>query len=150
MDAMKITGIGFICLAVFALATPGCSRSSGAGIEVSAEAITDNEIHLTLTRNGEVWKSKTIPLQAPGALMGAEFRDGWAVAEFHMNPSSSMFVAWNPETDKTCCSPGCTWLAAKDHFITIHKVHFNSPEDETEKFSLFVDGNEYCRAESDH
>lgn len=139
---------GVFALVASLVLTSGCrskveryTKADGATVEVWSEEAGPDTLRLFL-REGTVTES--VPVKAPYLRDPRRtiYRDGWVVAECHMNPSSGMFAAWRVDPLGVYHSPGYAWVVNSGHFISFHKVHLNPPPDPRDNCFLYVDGVE--------
>lgn len=125
-----------ICLA-------GCNEHELAGLEeheFRARLLSDGSLKLEFFRNAKLSEEALVSSDriSPANSISATHYDRpglgpWCVVECHINPSTSMIVAWNPQTNAVYCSPGYTWGMISTYkgnaLVTIFRPHLNTPPD---------------------
>ncbi len=113
----------------------------------------DGSLRLQLFRNGRLSEEVLAPSSttAPAnAVTATSFNEpdlgAWCVVECHVNPSTSLAVAWHPERGVLYSSPGYLWaiLPRSDAggLVTVFRPHFNTPPDASD--SLLVNEVRLC------
>ena len=134
----------------------GCGGRGEAGKETrefDAEMLGDGSVRLRMIRNDRVDIETIVPssrISPANAITGTSFNEPgfsqWCVVQCHMNPSTDMVIAWDPDRDIVYCSPGYLWAiipnAEGGALVTVNKPHFNAPPEAPD--SLRVNETSLC------
>lgn len=134
----------------------GCHRPEEVSKETrefEAEMLGDGSVRLRMIRNGRVDVETIVPssrTSPANVITGTSFNElelaQWCVVQCHMNPSTDMVVAWDPDRDIVYCSPGYLWAiipsAEGGALATVFRPHFNTPPDAPD--SLRVNETHLC------
>lgn len=121
----------------------GCEKGGVEGLEThdfKAHLLADGSLQLQFFRNSKLSEETLIVADRISSAdsVSATHCDEpglgpWCIVECHINPRTSMIVAWNPRTDVTFCSSGYAWGMISsykgDALVTIFRPHFNTPPD---------------------
>lgn len=100
----------------------------------------DGSRHMQLLAGGEIIAETTVTVDRLGSAnavraiyMNQPAYEPWCVVSCHVNPSTSMYVAWNPRTGTVLTSPGHAFGLLTDSdqpmLVTVNRPHFGTPPD---------------------
>jgi len=132
----------------------GCRQEPAAGLEkheFRASMLSDGSLKLEFFRNSRLSEQRVVPASeiSPASSIAATHYDKpglgpWCIVECHVNPSTSVVVAWNPSTDEVQHSPADTWgmtsTSRGSALVTVFRPHFNTPPDASD--TIYVKGME--------
>ena len=148
----RLTAVFILLLAITSIL--GCRQKPTAKLEkheFRANMLSDGSLQLEFFRNSRLSEQRIVPASeiSPATSIAATHFDepgigSWCIVECHVNPSTSVVVAWNPSTDEVQHSPANAWGMASTSrgsaLVTVFRSHFNTPPDALD--TVYVKGME--------